>query len=105
MGPYVRLGQAVQVVSQPNQPAQPISQPLQAAQPSILTNPQGAVSSGIASVEDYIAQKLKDQTVRSLLIGGSFGLIVGLVLYPIGQSLFGYTVVKKSDMPPQDFAY
>jgi hypothetical protein len=84
---------------------QPISQPLQPAQPSILTNPQGAVSSGIANIEDYIAQKLKDQTVKSMLIGGSFGLILGLVLYPIGQSLMGYTTVKKSDLPPQDYAY
>lgn len=97
MGPYpvMRLGQA----------AQPVSQPLQTAQPSLISNPQGAVSSGIANVEDYITQKLKDQTVRSLLIGGSFGLIIGLVLYPIGQSLMGYTPVKMSDLPPQDFSY
>lgn len=97
MGPYPirRLGQMIQ----------PISQPLQPAQPSILTNPQGAVSSGIANIEDYIAQKLKDQNFKSMLIGGGIGLLAGLILFPIGQSLFGYTVTKKSDLPPQDYAY
>jgi len=97
MGPYpiIRLGQALQ----------PISQPLQPAQPSILTNPQGAVSSGIAKIEDVITQKLKDQNFKSMLIGGGIGFLVGLLAFPIGQSLMGYTAVKTSNLPPQDYAY
>lgn len=90
--PIISLGQA----QQPLATTPPVS--------SFMTNPRGVIDSQIANIEDTIAQKLKDQTVRSLLIGGSFGLIIGLVLCPIGQSLMGYTVVKKSDLGPQDFA-
>lgn len=93
--PVIRLGQA-----------QPVSAPLQTSAPSsFLTNPQGMVSSGIAKVEDVIAAKLKDQNFKTMLIAGGVGLLAGLVLFPLGQSLLGYSVVKKSDLPPQDYAY
>lgn len=94
--PIVRLGQAVQ----------PISRPLQTPGPSsFLTNPQGAIDAQIAAVENTVAEKLKDQNFKSMLIGGGIGFLVGLIAYPIGQSLFGYTAVKTSNMPPQDYAY
>jgi hypothetical protein len=97
MGPYpvIRLGQA----------AQPISQPLQTAQPSLLTNPKGAFDATIANIEDTVTQKLKDQNFKSMLIGGGIGFLIGLIAFPIGQSLMGYTTIKTSNMPPQDYAY
>jgi len=90
MGPYpiIRLGQA-----------QPISQPLQTSAPSsFLTNPKGAIDAQIASIENTFAEKMKDQNFKSMLIGGGIGFL-------IGQSLMGYTAVKTSNMPPQDYAY
>jgi hypothetical protein len=94
--PVVRLGQTTQ----------PISQPLQTSAPSsFLTNPKAAIDAQIATVENTVAEKLKDQNFKSMLIGGGVGLVIGLILFPIGQSLMGYSAIKKSDLPPQDFAY
>lgn len=98
MGPYpiIRLGQTTQ----------PISQPLQTSAPSsFLTNPKAAFDAQIASIENSFAEKLKDQNFKSMLIGGGIGFLVGLIVFPIGQSLLGYTAVKKSETPPQDYAY
>ena len=98
MGPYpiIRLGQTVQ----------PISQPLQTSGPSsFLTNPKGAIDAQIASIENTFAEKMKDQNFKSMLIGGGIGFLVGLIAFPIGPSLMGYTAVKTSNMPPQDYAY
>lgn len=92
--PVISLGQI----------SQPISQPLQPGPSSFLTNPKAAIDAKIAEAEDVVAAKLKDTNFRNMLIGGGIGLLAGLLLYPLGQSLMGYTAVKKN-MAPQDFAY
>lgn len=90
--PVISLGQA----QQPLATTPPFS--------SFMTNPKGVIDSQIASVEDVVAAKLKDANFKNMLIGGGIGLLAGLLLYPLGQSLMGYTTIKK-DMAPQDFAY
>lgn len=69
---------------------------------SFLTNPRSVIDSQIASMEDVVAQKLKDANFKNMLIGGGIGLLVGLILYPIGQSLMGYTAVKDSYLEPEE---
>jgi len=91
--PIIQLSQA----QQPLATTPPVS--------SFLTNPKAAIDSKIAVAEDVVIAKLKDANFRNMLIGGGIGLLAGLLLYPLGQSLMGYTVVKKSDLGPQDFAY
>lgn len=90
--PVIGLGQTVQ----PLQTTPPVS--------SFMTNPKGVFDSQIANVENVVAQKLKDESFKNMLIGGGIGLLAGLILYPLGQSLMGYTAIKKP-MAPQDFAY
>jgi hypothetical protein len=91
--PIVQLGQTPQALTT----SPPIS--------SFLTNPKGVFDSQIATVEDVVTTKLKDANFRSMLIGGGVGLLAGLLLYPLGQSLMGYRAVKTSETPPQDYAY
>lgn len=90
--PVISLGQA----QQPLATTPPFS--------SFMTNPKGVIDSQIVAVEDVVITKLKDENFKNMLIGGGVGLLAGLLLYPLGQSLFGYTAVKKN-MAPQDFAY
>jgi hypothetical protein len=91
--PIVQLGQTPQALTT----TPPVS--------SFLTNPKGVFDAQIATVEDVVAQKLKDANFRNMLIGGGIGLLAGLLIYPLGQSLMGYTVIKKSNLGPQDYAY
>lgn len=90
--PVISLGQE----QQPLATTTPVS--------SFLTNPRSVIDAQISAVEDVVVTKLKDENFKNMLIGGGIGLLAGLLLYPLGQSLFGYTVVKK-DRAPQDFAY
>lgn len=73
--PVVQLGQTSQAL------------PTTPAVSSFMTNPRGVVDSQIATVEDVVAAKLKDANFRTMLIGGGIGLVAGLLLYPLGQSL------------------
>jgi len=90
--PIIQLSQA----QQPLATTPPVS--------SFVTNPRGVIDSQIASMEDVVIAKLRDANFKNMLIGGGIGLLAGLLLYPLGQSLMGYTAVKKN-MAPQDFAY
>lgn len=91
--PVIWLGQTQQALTT----TPPIS--------SFLTNPRGVLDAQIANVEDVVATKLKDSNFKSAVIGGGIGLLAGLLLYPLGQYLMGYTPVKKSNLGPQDYAY
>lgn len=72
----VRLGQQV-IANQPvSRPLAPVSAP---GFSSFVTAPQQAVNAEIATIQEAVVTKLRDENFRNMLIAGAVGFAAGFV--------------------------